>query len=149
MTVQPDARGKVYRRIENGAEDFITVKEALALVNDLMMNQWDISRPSKVREMSSQQGRHLIKYRNGTTVLLVEIDAADMPAEEEPGTWSVASHRMLLHRFTEATENGRAVCNKSFRPWRYGNGFDFKTRTEHEASEYADLYTFCPRCERK
>jgi hypothetical protein len=148
MGVKPDARGKVYRRTENGAEDFITVNEALAIVNDAMMNRWDLTRPTAIREMTSQKGRHLIEYRDGTTVLLVETDA---PAETETETeaWTVASHRMLLHRFTEASENGRAVCNKSFRPWRYGNGYDFKTRPQHESSRHADLYTFCPRCSAK
>lgn len=149
MTVQPDARGKVYRRVENGAEDFITVKEALDIVNAAQMGGYSLELPNRVREMTSQRGRHLIEYKNGTTVLLIEIDAADMPTEDEPGTWTVASHRMLFHKFTEATENGRAVCNKGFQPWRYGNGYDFDTRTAHEASQYADMYTFCPRCEKK
>lgn len=149
MAVQPDARGKVYRRIENGATDHLTVRDALAIVNDAMMGRLSLELPNPVREMTSQRGRHLIEYKNGTTVLLEEIDSADMPAEETAENWSTASHRMLFHKFTEATENGRAVCNKSFRPWRYGNGFDFKTRAEHEASQYVDLYTFCPRCEQK
>jgi hypothetical protein len=141
MTIQPDARGKIYRRVTDGVEDFITVKEALAEVNDLVMN-----RKRDYREMSSGQGHHAIRYSDGRVVLLIEVDA---PAEEEPATWTVASHRMLFHKFTEATGNGRAVCNRSFRPWLYGNGYDFKTRSAHESSQYADMYTFCPRCERK
>ncbi|MGW8326460.1 hypothetical protein ACWGLE_00990 [Streptomyces sp. NPDC055897] len=74
---------------------------------------------------------------------------AQEPDAEDSAPWTVASHRTLLHKFTEATEDGRAVCNKSYRPWRYGNGYDFKTKAERAASEYADLYTFCPRCDAK
>ena len=151
MTIEPDARGKVYRRDTNGVVDFITVKEALAIVNDLMMNRWDLTRPTKVESLSSAFGCHVIEYKAGGRVTLVEIDAADMPveAEKEPATWTVASYKMLHHRFTEASGNGRAVCNKSYRPWRYGNGYDFRTRAEMEASEFRHLYTICPRCERK
>lgn len=144
MTVQPDARGKIYSRVTDGVEDFITVKEALAIVNDAMMGR--VSRERWVRTMSSQHGRHAIKYRDGRSVLLNEVDA---PAEVGEAPWTVASHRTLLHKFTEATEHGRAVCNRSFRPWRYGNGYSFRTRTEHEASQYAYMYTFCPRCTAK
>lgn len=226
MTIQPDARGKVYRRTTDGVVDYITVREALDTVDALMMGDMP-----EVDTMSSTQGHHAIKYTSGVLVALVEVDAADMPAEEppvvrtvtakgktymvgkvipaqterrplgknsyslphpayvlyyseragkafgptrtgsadskpgtvgravwdavsmpageEPGAWTVASHRMLIHRFTEATEDGRAVCNKGYRPWRYGNGYSFKTRAEVEASEYRDLYTVCPRCEAK
>ncbi|MYW28209.1 hypothetical protein [Streptomyces sp. SID2119] len=80
-------------------------------------------------------------------VSAVEVEAEEEPTDSAP--WTVASHRTLLHKFTEASAAGRAVCNKSFRPWLYGNGYVFKTRAEHEASRYADLYTFCPRCESK
>jgi hypothetical protein len=149
MTIQPDARGKVYRRTTNGVEDFITVREALDTVNDLMMNRWDLSRTNKVKSLSSSRGRHVIEFEGGGRVVLTEVDAADMLAEEEPATWSVASHRMLHHRFTEASGNGRAVCNKSFRPWRYGNGYSFRTLAEVEASEHRYLYTICPRCTKK
>lgn len=154
MTIQPDARGKVYRRVTNGlVVDYITVREALDIANDAMM-----AGRSQVRRMASGQGRHAILFKNGVAVDLVEIDAADMPADtpaEEPEEhWSTVSHatilhRTLLHLFTAPDKSGRAVCNKSYRPWLYGNGYSFKTRSEHEESKYADMYTFCPRCERK
>lgn len=152
MTIEPDARGKVYRRDTNGVVDFITVREALAIVNDLMMNRWDLTRPTKVESLSSSRGHHVIEYKAGGRVTLLEIDAADMPApvEEAPADdWTVASYRTLLHNFTEPTGDGRALCNKGFRPWRYGNGYSFQTRAQLETSQYADLYRFCPRCTKK
>lgn len=145
MNIEADHRGKIYRRVENGAVDFLTVKEALAIVNHAMMGG-----QSEVREMSSQHGRHMIEYKSGTTVSLVEMDApAEPEATEDTAPWTVASRRFLLHKFTEAGKNGRAVCNKSFRPRSYADGYDFRTRAEHEASRYAHLYTFCRPCEKK
>lgn len=74
MSIKPDARGKVYRRTTDGVVDYITVREALAEVNELMMvRQGDAS------EMSSEQGRHAITYKDGTKVLLVEVDAPKEP----------------------------------------------------------------------
>ncbi|MFJ8163832.1 hypothetical protein ACIRBY_23295 [Streptomyces sp. NPDC096136] len=90
------------------------------------------------------------RYRdvsNYPTRFVSAVETEEEPEDNAP--WTVASHRMLLHKFTEASENGRAVCNKRFRPWCYGDGFSFKTRAQREASEYAHLYTFCPRCESK
>ena len=106
-----------------------------------------------VREMASiTRTDFAIEYKDGRKVRLELVDEpAEEPAEtdERPDAWTVASHRTLLHRFTQADEDGRALCNKSFRPWRYGNGYDFKTKAECQSSEYAHLYTFCPRCETK
>lgn len=144
MTIEPDARGKVYRRDTNGVVDFITVKEALAVVNDLMMNG-----RTEVESMSSSRGHHTVRFQGGGVVEMVEIDAADMPAPDARDNWTVASHRTLLHNFTEPTGDGRALCNKGYRPWRYGNGYSFQTRAQLEASEYADLYRFCPKCTKK
>ncbi|WP_328721758.1 hypothetical protein OHT52_21205 [Streptomyces sp. NBC_00247] len=201
--VQADARGKIYRRTEDGIDSHMTVADALAEANDAMMGG-----RSKVREMSSGQGHHVIAYKDGRRVSLVEVDApapegftvgqavvvrrpgqdpitgtvdhihtapgyvavrddrhrststypasfvsaAEVEAEEKPedsAPWSVASHGTLLHKFTEASASGRAVCNRSFRPWLYGNGYDFRTKAEHQASTYADLYTYCTRCDAK
>lgn len=160
MTIQPDARGKVYRREDDGATDYITVWEALRIMNGLMLAR---KLPAGVKAVSSSRGRHVIELADGGRVLLTEVDASEMPAEtpetpetpEAPeGHWSTVSHatilhRTLLHLFTAPDKSGRAVCNKSYRPWLYGNGYSFKTRAEHEESKYADMYTFCPRCERK
>lgn len=149
---------KVYVRTEDGTSETVTVRVALKEVNYAMMEG-----RRYVREMSSQHGLHAIEYKDGRSVRLELVDAdrtpealrvmaaqmalyADLLSPQDTAPWSVASHRNLLHRFTEASADGRAVCNKSFRPHRYGNGFNFKTRAEHEADRYAHLYTFCPRC---
>ena len=141
---------KVYDRTENGTTTQVSVREGLDEINAAMISP----RKNGVREMSSiTRTDYAITYRDGRDVRLVRAEAPE-PAEEtvtetDSAPWTVASHRTLLHRFTEATGNGRAVCNKSFRPWLYGNGYDFQTRAEHAASKYAHLYTFCPRCESK
>lgn len=160
---------KVYVRTEDGQEETVTVRVALKEVNYAMMEG-----RRYVREMSSQHGLHVIEYKDGRSVRLELVDDpqivmepktdcdrthadirvmaaqmalyADLLTPQDTAPWSTASHRMLLHRFTEASKDGRAVCNKGFRPHQYGNGFNFKTRAEHEADRYAHLYTFCPRC---
>lgn len=95
------------------------------------------------------------RTENGT-VTYVSVQDGMAGADERPDAWTVASHKtllagrkMLLHRFTRADKDGRALCNRSYRPWRYGNGFVFRTKAQYQASEYADLYTICPRCEAK
>lgn len=134
---------KVYERTEDGTVTYVSIREAMAEVNHAMMDG-----KRDVHEMSSGRDRHSIDYKDGRSVRLVLVDA---PAETGglPDAWTVASHRMLLHRFTAADESGRAVCNRRFRPWRYGNGYAFRTKAEQMAHEYADLYTFCPKCEAK
>ncbi|MFF6794275.1 hypothetical protein ACFY9C_34995 [Streptomyces filamentosus] len=106
-----------------------------------------------VRTMSSiSRTGYAIDYKDGRRVRLVLVDTPAEDTEDTAGDhapWTSASHRTLLHKFTEATQNGRAVCNKSYRPWQYGNGYDFRTKAEHQASPYAHLFTFCPRCDAK
>ncbi|MFJ4768509.1 hypothetical protein ACIP88_05230 [Streptomyces uncialis] len=136
---------KVYERTENGIATQVSVKDGLEEINNAMM-----AGKREVRTMSSiSRTDYAIEYKDGRKITLVQIDAPEESVDEDSSPWTVASHRMLLHKFTEASADGRAVCNKSFRPWRYGNGYDFATRAEHEASQYADLYAFCPRCESK
>lgn len=135
--------GKTYREV-----DHISIREGLAIVNSAMMG--DDRR--KVSRMSSSKGNHSITYRSGRTVRLTEVTAPEPVkpangAHRIPDAWTVASAKTLLHRFTSADENGRAVCNKRFRPRRYADGYAFRTKAEQRASEYAFMYTFCPRCE--
>lgn len=135
---------KVYERTENGTVTHVSIREGLAEINHAQMDG-----KREVKTMSSiTRTDFAIEYKDGRSVRLVRVDA---PAEtdERPDAWTVAGHKMLLHRFTQADKDGRALCNKSFRPYRYGNGYDFKTRAEHQSSEYAHLYAFCPRCEAK
>ena len=136
---------QVYERTENGILTMVDQKAGLDEINAAMMG---VGRKA-VRSMSSiTRTDYAIEYKDGRSVRLALVDVPEAGVENS-SLWTVASHRTLLHRFTEATKDGRAVCNKSFRPYRYGNGYDFKTRADHEASKYAYLYTFCPRCESK
>lgn len=132
-------------RTENGTAANVTKDAALAEANRCMMDG-----KREVAEMTATSGYYMIWYKDGRKVTLSR-QRGDMPepveTNELPDAWTVASHRMLLHRFTAADETGRAVCNRRFRPWRYGNGYAFRTKAEQLAHEYADLYAFCPRCE--
>lgn len=168
---------KVYQRTENGVTATVSQATGMDEITSAMMGvgreqiQWMSSINRTDYAMKYRDGRDVRLVLTEVTgdVLLTppnEVEATLLRAErqaerrtqepvEEPAAetddapWTVAGHRMLLHKFTEASADGRAVCNKGFRPYRYGNGYVFKTRAEHTASEYSDLYTFCPRCEKK
>lgn len=73
QNVAADHRGKIYRRTVDGVESFVTVKEALAEVNDAMIGR--VARERSTRTMSSSRGQHDITYRDGRRVVLIEIDA--------------------------------------------------------------------------
>lgn len=126
MTVQPDARGKVYRRVTDGVEDFITVKEALAEVNDLMMN-----RKRDYREMSSSQGHHTITYRNGVRVVLTEVDAPKAESAERIVT--VKGKRYVVSSVVPEQTERRKIAEHSYslphpayvRYWSERNGKAF------------------------
>ncbi|MFD8226893.1 hypothetical protein ACFV16_22280 [Streptomyces massasporeus] len=139
------AKVKIYKRTENGVTTDLTVKQAMPEINSAMMEG-----KHKVREMSSSSRRTVIRYKDGRTVTFVPT-LVDAPAEtdERPDAWTLAGPGTLLHNFTQADKDGRALCNKSYRPHRFGNGYAFKTKAEQQSSEYAHLYTFCPRCEAK
>lgn len=143
-------------RTENGNATKVSGTEGLAELNRAQM-----SGKRDVAEMVSGRRSHAIKYKDGRVVTLTlvggdihdsedkRVDGASAKDESDPAVWAVASHKTLLHRFTEASESGRAVCNRRFRPWKYANGHNFKSRADHAAGEHAGLYTFCPRCEAK
>lgn len=145
MNAQPqaDARGKVYRRVTDGIEDFITVKEALAIVNDAMMGG-----KAKVHTMMSEHGKHAIRYRSGTVLLLIEIDAPQASTDESsetPARWSTTHSGWMAHRFNQAD---RALCNKSIRP-RSDTLIrdDYRSRAYYAASP--NTWRICPRCDSK
>ena len=132
----------IYQRTENGAMEIVSVKDAMDEVNHAMMDG-----KRYVREMSSGNGHHSIDYTDGRTVVLVKMDESTPEA-----TWSKAGlANALLHRFTGEADpkDRRALCNKSFRAVRHGDGYSFKTRAERDAGEYGYLYTYCTRCEEK
>lgn len=148
MTEQTAPAVKVYERTENGTVTHVSVREGLDEINHAMMDG-----QREVKAMSGiSRTDYVIEYKDGRKVTLKRVDApSDQPAEsdERPDVWTVASAGTLLHRFTQADKDGRALCNKSFRPYRYGDGYAFKTKAEQKADKYAHLYTFCPRCEAK
>lgn len=90
--VQADSRGKIYIRTVDGADSYVTVKEALIEVNDAMMGR--IARERSVRTMSSGKGHHAITYRDGRRVVLKEIDAPQ-PVVEGPDVWTGEKTRIL------------------------------------------------------
>lgn len=139
---------KVYRRIEAGKDvETVSVREGLDEINHAMMGG-----RRNVKAMSSvNRNDYVINYRDGRTVRLTQVEQPEPVEVEatETEAWSTAGAKMLLHRFTSADADGRAVCNKRFRPWRYGNGYSFRTLAEWMGREHADLYTVCPRCSSK
>lgn len=74
----------IYSRTENDRTTTVSVAEALAEVNTAMMEG-----KREVREMSSQRGRHLIEYKDGRRVLLVE-------TTEEPATETDSQGRRII-----------------------------------------------------
>lgn len=142
---------KVYRRTENGATTYVSIREGMDEINHAMMGG-----RRDVREMSSiTRTDFAIEYKDGRMVRLVQVDAP-APEEKEPeaadvrewsGTYSRFNH---LHR---VGANGRARCNSRIRPRVWSGptvqGVVLHTRADIEAREHAHLYTFCPSCEAK
>jgi hypothetical protein len=72
---------KVYERTENGVTTHVSIREAMAEVNDAMMGR--LSRERRVRKMSSGRTQHHIEYADGREVRMTLVDA---PAEETKET---------------------------------------------------------------
>ncbi len=108
---QPDHRGKIYRRTEDGMEALITVREALAEVNDAMMGR--VSRERSVRTMSSSKGQHHIVYADGRTVTLLEIDP---PATDSKGRRIVTAKgkRYVVGSVVRALEERKQINENSY-----------------------------------
>lgn len=131
---------KLYERTENGTTTRIPLAEGLAVINYAQMDGKRF-----IRSMSYAGGHAQIEYKNGIKVTLRQIE---IDAPEEPAEWSgTRSNGAYLHRFDPETLRGR--CNKGFRPVRHADGYRLRARTEVETSEYAHLYTYCPKCEDK
>lgn len=64
---------KIYLRTEDGVLTEVSVKDALAEVNEAMLGRVDRARTT--RTISSSYGHHHIVYRDGRNVLLVLTDA--------------------------------------------------------------------------
>lgn len=148
--------GKVYLKEVVGEVVTVSQREGLDEINHAMMGG-----SKYVRKMSQiTRTDFMIQYKDGRTVILILVDAPEPEPQaapepetdevEELDNWTLVSHRRLLHNMTSRDgKTARALCNKSFRAWCFGNGYHFKTRAEREADQYADLYQYCPRCEKK
>lgn len=109
--VQADARGKIYLRTEDGIDSYMSVKDALAEVNEAMMGR--VARERSTRKMSSSQGHHAIEYRDGRRVTLKEIDAP-VAEEKGPKAWTgeetrivtVKGKRYAVGQIVEAGDRG-------------------------------------------
>jgi hypothetical protein len=75
MDVEPSNRGTVYRLDADNVTTYLTVTDALTVVNTAMMEG-----RKYVREMTSQHGNHRIRYTGGTELHLFEIPAPAKPA---------------------------------------------------------------------
>jgi hypothetical protein len=138
---------QVYERTENGTVTHVSTREGLAEINHAMMDG-----KREVETMSSiSRTDYAIEYKDGRKVRLVRVDA---PAAEDPKEWTgTASNFSHLHRFDAEL---KALCNRRIRSRGAARragvliGHDeLRSRSEVESSEYAHLYTFCPRCEAK
>jgi hypothetical protein len=121
---------KAYEKTENGTTTRIPLAEGLAVINYAQMDGKRF-----IRSMSYAGGNAQIEYKNGIEVTLRQVEIED---PEEPAEWS---------GFNPETLKGR--CNKRFHPVRHADGYRLRARTEIESSEYANLYTYCPKCEDK
>lgn len=63
---------KVYERTENGTVTYVSIREAMAEVNDAMMGR--LSRERRVRRMSSGRTQHHIEYADNRVVRMVLVD---------------------------------------------------------------------------
>lgn len=72
---------KVYERTENGTTTYVSIREAMAEVDEAMMGR--LSRERSVRKMSSGRTQHHIEYADDREVRLTLVDA---PAEETKET---------------------------------------------------------------
>lgn len=132
---QPDHRGKIYHRTEDGTETLVTVREALAEVNDAMMGR--VSRERSVRTMHSSKGQHHIVYADGRTVTLLEIDA---PSDMERAEWATTHAGKVVHRFDTTTH--RARCSSRYMARQYSRDNGYGTLSGYQGG----LYRICPKC---
>ncbi len=136
-------------RTENGEAANVTKETGLSEANRCMMDG-----RREVAEMTAVSDFYDIRYKDGRKVTLSRQDG-DMPepAPEtipEPREWrGTHSNFSHLHRFNASR---RARCNPRFHPSYCADNDkpnEFLTKSEVQAGEYADLYSFCPRCDTK
>lgn len=77
--VEPSNRGTIYRLDADNVTSYVTVKDALTVVNTAMTTGWEY-----VEEMTSQHGKHRIRYTGGTELHLFEVPAPVKAAATGP-----------------------------------------------------------------
>jgi hypothetical protein len=132
-------------RTENGTAANVSKEDGLAEANRCMMDG-----KREVAEMTAVSDFYDIRYKDGRKVTLSRQDGdAPAPVEtEEPRQWrGTHSNFSHLHRFGS---DRRALCNRRIHP-AYCTERDapqeFQSKSEALSSEYAYLYSFCPRCD--
>lgn len=108
--VEANTRGKIYRRTEDGVESYMTVKDALAEVNEAMIGR--VVRERRVRTMSSSHGQHDITYSDGRRVVLIEIDAPQ--PEKEQRIVIAKGKRYVVSAVTPAQTERRPIGKNSY-----------------------------------
>jgi hypothetical protein len=115
---------KVYERTENGTTTRVSIREAMAEVNEAMMGR--TSRERSVRKMSSGRTRHDIEYRDGRHVLLALVDQPDAdPIEQGPKAWTGEATRIITvkgKRYVVGTVDSKRSCVNY---WSERNGETF------------------------
>ncbi|MFD9442097.1 hypothetical protein [Streptomyces sp. NPDC060001] len=92
--VEEPKTSKVYERTENGTVTHISIREAMAEVEDAMMGRVD--RERRVRTMSSGRTQHHIVYSDGRDVRMVLVDApAVVEPEQGAKVWTGESTRVV------------------------------------------------------
>lgn len=136
---------KVYKRTEGDTVTYISQREGQAELSEAQMSCEGVREISQINRTD-----FAIDYLRVGEVRLELVDES----AGEPSEWHGTHNRPFhLHRFDETN---RARCNRSIRanakPPIGGKGewgVFKKTRSEIEGDEYADLFTFCPKCAAK
>lgn len=85
---------KIYERTENGTVTHVSIREAMAEVNEAMIGR--VARERGVRTMSSGRTQHHIVYADGRDVRLVLVDApAVVEVEQGPKVWTGEATRIV------------------------------------------------------
>jgi hypothetical protein len=129
---------KVYERIENGVTTHISIREAMAEVNDAMIGR--VVRERRVRRMSSGRTQHHIEYADGRDVRMTLVDA---PAKVEEGSngrkvVTVKGKRYIVSEITPArprTEGATSWVPEAYLSyWTERNGKTFGATRHASAS---------------
>ncbi|MEV4037668.1 hypothetical protein [Streptomyces umbrinus] len=131
--VEEPKTSKVYERTENGVTTHVSIREAMAEVNDAMMGR--LSRERRVRKMSSGRTQHHIEYADGRDVRMTLVDApAVVEPEQGPKVWTgeatrivtVKGRRYVVGTIRTAGDHGAYKISRAYVSyWSERNGKSF------------------------